>query len=505
MCGVNLQKTFNSFSSHFVYIEYQSKNILKQDTTFKINLNSSYGICGGLIQAPIYTFSSTKNGTQYVNNVECIWNIQTSNGFHIGLEFGDRFFLEKSDNCTKDYVEVFDKQTSGWISMGRVCGRDKPRPFNSSGSEMKVIFRTDGENTGSGFAIRWRENCGGNFTATNLPQYITSPKYPAKYPRNSFCNYTISAPPSIESNIVVNFTDFDLEDMSNGCTFDNMTVYKSSLYSVQKTLEYEGIYCGNKPALFFRSKYMMSLVFYSDFLLEKKGFKFEYSLENCGGNITNQTSIASPISPITGTYHDSLVCTWNVTAPANKKIVIRFNTFDLEKNSGCYLDNVALYEGHAIDLSQRKALICGNLTNFPPVIKIQQNKAIVQFVSDFSNQAKGFSATVMFLDKCDTTIALTSQNRSYNLNRVSTGYEGGLDCDTAVSVPDGYVISLTFDKFHLALCDSGNGSACSCDFVEIRDGFGPFSELFGTYCGHSIPNRIVSSSSALWIRFVTGK
>lgn len=43
---------------------------------------------------------------QYPNNGECTWEIIGDNGYSIGLTFVDRFSLETSSNCEKDYVQV---------------------------------------------------------------------------------------------------------------------------------------------------------------------------------------------------------------------------------------------------------------------------------------------------------------------------------------------------------------------------------------------------------------
>lgn len=48
-----------------------------------------------------HSFSSA-----YPNNAECTWEITADNGYSIGLVFVDRFHLESSPNCEKDYVQV---------------------------------------------------------------------------------------------------------------------------------------------------------------------------------------------------------------------------------------------------------------------------------------------------------------------------------------------------------------------------------------------------------------
>lgn len=43
----------------------------------------------------------------YPNNAECTWEITADNGYSIGLVFVDRYHLESSTNCEKDYVQVW--------------------------------------------------------------------------------------------------------------------------------------------------------------------------------------------------------------------------------------------------------------------------------------------------------------------------------------------------------------------------------------------------------------
>lgn len=42
----------------------------------------------------------------YSNNFECEWDIVVEEGYHVGLTFKRRFFIEYSPNCTRDFLEV---------------------------------------------------------------------------------------------------------------------------------------------------------------------------------------------------------------------------------------------------------------------------------------------------------------------------------------------------------------------------------------------------------------
>lgn len=214
VCGDPMTDHVVMISASHVFIEYHTDNY-NASSRIQVVLTTSDGICGGFVQAPNYVFSSPKNGTKYPMNSHCEWLIQADTGYHIGLAFVNRFMLEQSVNCSKDYVEVYDRVNDKWISSGRFCGRDLPPIHNSTGTEMKVVFHSDsGEceiqfgllyfvveflitfiaaGDGDGFSIEWTETCGGTFRASREIQYITSPKYPEKYVPHLYCNYSIVA------------------------------------------------------------------------------------------------------------------------------------------------------------------------------------------------------------------------------------------------------------------------------------------------------------------------
>ena len=54
----------------------------------------------------------------------------------------------------------------------------------------------------------------------------------------------------------------------------------------------------------------------------------------------------------------------------------------------------------------------------------------------------------------------------------------------------------------IQICDKiGTPEACSCDFLEIRDGKSSSDRLLATLCGDKLPGDLYSSGRHLWVRF----
>lgn len=145
ICGDAVSNRSITITGQSAFVEYHTDayNPFKSTAQpFAIQIVTSDGICGGILDAPNYVFSSPKVGTKYPPNTECEWIIRAQNGYHVGLMFTNRFMIETSTNCTKDYVKVFNKVNGEFKEIKRLCGRETPPFLNSTGREMKVLFRT---------------------------------------------------------------------------------------------------------------------------------------------------------------------------------------------------------------------------------------------------------------------------------------------------------------------------------------------------------------------------
>jgi len=50
--------------------------------------------------------------------------------------------------------QVFDNVDDTWVSLQKLCGRNLPSLINSTGSQMQVLFRSNGQGSNSGFKVR---------------------------------------------------------------------------------------------------------------------------------------------------------------------------------------------------------------------------------------------------------------------------------------------------------------------------------------------------------------
>lgn len=507
LCNNNVPTDDLILQKNTVFIHYHRKSQATEskDSVFELKISSS-DTCGGLFYQENKAFRSPFYGKNYAPNTECIWEIWSLPGTQIGLAFVDRFFIEDSENCTKDYVEAFDYYKSEWRSLGRRCGRHMPAPFNSTSEKMKVIFRTDASGNGDGFSAVWDQNCGGVFEVTSNLETLTSPGFPENYFPNLNCNYTFVAPS--DSYFKIDFQQFSLETPSPRCSHDNVTIYTLPNYVfTEPPSQKVGIFCGTNGPPSQRVKGRATIIFQTNQYVHKQGFSMTYQLDRCGGTITAATMVISPpIIVSTDHFLGLRDCRWNITAPAGKIIVVKFESLSLGNTFECYSDYIELFNGSEVDSSQRLVKICGSARKIIKPIVIGSNKAILLWRTDQNSADIGFSAAVYFRPKCDEKIEITS-DQPYVLDLSNRIFSESMECTYKIVGEPLSSIKMTFTSINLSICDPDkNLGRCDCDYVEVLDGNGPFSRVIGErYCGYDLPKvaDITSTGSALYVRFVT--
>lgn len=194
---------------------------------------------------------------------------------------------------------MYDGHDENAHKVGKWCGDRIPREYTTLSNEVLVVFHTDSSYGLEGFRLKYETSinygwsrdylkkttstiwircflvfqvCGGRFDAENST--ITSPRFPNNYEDNKYCLYDIEAP--LGKAIVLNFTDFDLE---NDCNFDSLTIYDGIDANSTKI----GTFCGNKkPSDAISTQNHMHLIFKTDSTRTATGFRATYSYIDAG-------------------------------------------------------------------------------------------------------------------------------------------------------------------------------------------------------------------------------
>jgi len=87
---------------------------------------------------------------------------------------------------------------------------------------------------------------------------------------------------------------------------------------------------------------------------------------------------------------------------------------------------------------------------------------------------------------------------SYGTLQSPHDYPAGSSCDWLITVPEGKIVMLRFNRFELK---PGFGSTCTADYVEILDGKSTDSKSKGKFCGYTKPEDIRSSGRFMLVRF----
>nr|XP_056719114.1 procollagen C-endopeptidase enhancer 1 [Euleptes europaea]XP_056722829.1 procollagen C-endopeptidase enhancer 1-like [Euleptes europaea] len=236
--------------------------------------------------------------------------------------------------------------------------------------------------------------CGGDHTGDT--GYIASEGFPAHYPASKKCTWTITVP---EGQVVMlSFRVFDLEP-DPVCRYDYLDVYNGHQAVEGQRL---GRFCGTfRPGAVLSTSNRMMLQMVSDEGTGGRGFLVWYSgglphvNENqfCGGKLEKpHGSLKTPNWPESD-YPPGISCSWHIIAPKDKVIALTFGKFDVEPDTYCRYDYVAVFNGGDRDDSNRIGKFCGD--NSPSPVYSDGNELLVQFVSDLSVTADGFSASYL--------------------------------------------------------------------------------------------------------------
>lgn len=204
----------------------------------------------------------------YPNDIHCQWVLRASRGNVLFLEFQD---FNTDDDCGNDFVMVHDSLSPAEDDViTKKCGK---RPSShrlavvSSGSVMLVTLLSDNNARYPGFTATFRQlphmdHCGS--TLTESSGNFTTPYYPAFYPPNIDCRWTITVPSHLK--IRLKFEMFRMEEpgvVQGSCTKDYMEIDGQR-------------YCGDHSIISLQFDSPLQILFHSDESHTDKGFVGQY-------------------------------------------------------------------------------------------------------------------------------------------------------------------------------------------------------------------------------------
>ncbi|XP_073493259.1 embryonic protein UVS.2-like [Phyllobates terribilis] len=211
---------------------------------------------------------------------------------------------------------------------------------------------------------------------------LTSANYPSAYPTNANCVFLIRTP---SNQVKLNFVAFDIQS-SPDCSSDYIKIYDGPTKNYPILIDRT---CGSglvPPVI--ASTNQLLVEFSSDSSITGTGFKALYSTVQCGGiYYASQGNITSPNYP--NNYRSNLQCTFTITAPVGRRIVLTISDFNMEYAPYCMYDNILVQ-----DESTDYGPFCGQRNI--PVITSNTNSLVIIFHSDSRDEFKGYQGSYTF-------------------------------------------------------------------------------------------------------------
>ncbi|XP_024214976.1 cubilin [Halyomorpha halys] len=464
---------------------------------FKANYTIVDINCGGILTEKTGTVSSPEYPEHYPMNHTCTWLISSPPGTIIQLTWLS-FNLEKSFNCNRDWVVIYDKNPNQAYSgqLGdKYCGNSLPPAMTSSSNLMSIVLHTDTTVSAPGFsasylAVDSREMCGGNFLT--VEGEIHSPNYPNLYRNKLDCRWTITVPNGQQIELISEAFQLEPSSLSGKCGTDYLEI-RNGGYENSPLINR---YCGSKVEKNIISlSNQLFLRFVSDASVSAEGFKFTWNgaIMGCGGVLTSPAgSIISPNYP--QPYGRNGECTYKIAVSQGSVIQLFIVDLDLEEHGTCALDFVEIYDG-VNKRAPKLAKICSQ--SHPPSLTSNGNFMFIYFRSDTSRQGRGFH--LKYTTMCNVT------TKGFSGSIESPGFPDRdtlpRDCFWKIKAPLGNKINISFSHYEVG----GQETPCNNAYLKVYESALNSEEpshLIGQYCNTSVtPSRLASSTDVIYIYF----
>lgn len=269
------------------------------------------------------------------------------------------------------------------------------------------------------------------------------------------------------------------------------------------TISHIGTYCDDDTPPDMRHSERFDIIFKSTTGNIK--FRMAYSLDDCGGFITESQTIRVPTHD-SATILMGMNCIWKIRAPEDHHITIQVDFTSMELSYLCSTTYLSVYRDWDINPTNLIRKLCGFSSNVP-MITIPNSSGMIHFHSadhmSHDIQSLGFRARIVFYKFYGETFYLNRTAPVATVHSISSEYDDFL-CKYTILSPEDTVIQIKFNKFHIQNCNTNITSTndCLCNYIEIHDGLSVVGNLIGRYCGHNLPPLITSSQNSIVIIFV---
>ncbi|XP_078584733.1 scavenger receptor cysteine-rich domain-containing protein DMBT1-like [Branchiostoma floridae x Branchiostoma japonicum] len=371
--------------------------------------------------------------------------------------------------------------------------------------------------------------CGGILTAPPGGT-VTSPNYPENYGNDETCEWMITVPE--ESVVLLTFDSFHLEDGS-----DYLEIYEvasDSASYAEDSSDYSSSYdvasdsasyaedgsdssSANRKLQSLTGQVLVNNIistsnqifvrFTSDESTTAQGFRFSYidtasdtaaptSAPGCGGILTAPPggTVTSPNFP--DNYGNEEYCEWTITVPEGSVVLLTFDSFHIEDG----VDHLTIYDGGS-DSDTELLSLTGETSVHP--FTSTSNQMFVRFTSDWTFTLQGFQFSYT-----DTDTAIAAPTIAPGCGGILTAPPGGTVtspnypdnygneeyCEWTITVPEGSVVLLTFDSFHIEE---------DYDYLTIYDGGSDSDTELLSLTGETSVHPFTSTSNQMFVRFTS--
>lgn len=182
-CGDSQKRVLRS-TSNSVLVHFKSDDLLN-NRGFLLQYETNTGGIKATHEGACSVASDSENGTvatpnypnRYPASSNCLVDLEAPQGARVALRF-DEFSLEPDENCTFDFVEVWDGLSDGWKSLGRMCGdKGEMQELVSTETRMRLKFYSDNFSEFKGFKASFNLVAGDDEADVHDVQTVTIPKH----------------------------------------------------------------------------------------------------------------------------------------------------------------------------------------------------------------------------------------------------------------------------------------------------------------------------------------